>query len=477
MKWCVLVNDAPFLMEFLGKLVSALQEQGDECVLVYTNKIAEYTKAQYFPGNVRTVSRVDWCLEHYDSSQKNYGDLTWREFSAAFDRTNSWPWGYEASANILRQEYQFFEEFFRSERPDAVLFEPPAGLSAEIAYVLSLQYGIPYLGVTDSRISNRLDVLDSEYTNKRYQETFSRLSASDISEAEQTFAEHFLRDFLSHKRLPSYYGLGKIRFTFFGYVSHYLKRSREVVRPLWRYIRARKKFKDIDFESESRLRTALKAPLGVAQRQARIALQDGLYRHLQKGDKFYLFLLHMQPEASTLVQARHYLDQVAVVHNIAFALPFPYKLYVKEHPSALGKQPESFYRKIQEIPNVQLIAAKENIEELIQESRGVITLTSTAGMEAVLAGKPAYALGNVFYEYHPLCRTPKTMDELREQLLADRKNELTRENLDEENIRFVVSYLRNTVTGSVPAAVAEEDSNDYEQIAQDLKRIAQARTV
>ncbi|MBU1014871.1 hypothetical protein KKI17_00310 [Patescibacteria group bacterium] len=475
MKWCIIVTEAPFLMEFLGKLSLSMLQQGDECVLVFGSKLAEYEKAQYFPEAARTVSKVDWCLEHYNQKREDYKDLTWRPLYANFARMEEWPWRYRASAQRLAQEYQFFEHLLETERPDAILFEPPSGVGAEVAYALSLKYGIPYLGITDSRISGRLDVFDSEYTDKRYLKTFRTVVPKDILQEELRFAARFIRDFLSHKRLPSYLGTGKIRFTLFGYISHYLGRFCETGGSLWRYFKERKKFKDTDFESETRFRTAIRSPARIALSQIRIARQKHFYRRLDPKDEFYVFPLHLQPETSTTVQAMYYSDQIAAIRNIAFQLPFPAKLYVKEHMSALGTKPGSFYKKLQGVPNVVLIAPDESMPELIRRSKGMIVLTGTAGMEAALTGKPTYILGNAFYEYHPLCRKVENFDELREFILADHKNGVSQENLKQVNLRFVVSYLRNTIPGSIVAAQAKQDSNEYQQIVRELRSIAQMR--
>ena len=475
MKWCIIVNDAPFLMEFLGKLSSSFIEDGDECMLAFDNKFAEHAKTKYFPKQVQSVSKVDWCYEHYDALRKDYDDLDWRPLYANFDRMDHWLWGYRESAKRLSQDYQFFEYVCQTERPDAILFEPPSGVAALVAHSLSLKYGIPYLGIIDSRIAERLEVRDSEYTDRRYQQTYSALRTENISKEELQFATRFLRDFLSHDRLPSYYGTGTIRFTILGYVNHYARRLQEIGKSLWRYFRARKQLHAVDFESENRLRVALRAPKTVIVRQFRIAFQKRFYSKPNLQEEFYVFPLHVQPEASTSVQAMAYSDQAAAIRNIAFTLPFPAKLYVKEHPLAVGMKPSSFYRKIQNIPNAQLIGPQESMPELIRNSQGVITLTGTVGMEAVMAGKPTYVLGNVFYEYHPLCRKPKSIDELRELIRRDRKNGVSHENLKQDNIRFIVSYLRNTIPGSVSATVADPDTNNYQQIARDLRRIAQMR--
>jgi len=475
MKWCIIVNGAPFLTEFLGKLCYSLLKEGDECVLVFTSKIAEYTKRQCFPKEVRTISKVDWCLKHHDFLPKDLKELTWRELYPAFDRMELWPWGYQESVQCLEQEYQFFEQFLQKERPDAILFEPPAGVPGTIAHLLSLRHDIAYLGITESRIAGHLDVYDFQYTDKRYQQTFRTLALKDISIKEKQFAKRFIREFISHKRLPSYFKTGKIRFTLFSYMSHYVARVQEVGGMLLRYLSLRKKFKNIDFESEMRLRVAIKAPFELAFRQVRIALQKRLYGRLKPNDEFYLFPLHLQPEASTSVRAMQYSDQASTILNIAFALPFPCKLYVREHPSAIGKKSNAFYQKIQSIPNVELIAPEENMQKLIVHSQGVITLTGTTGMEAALVGKPAYVLGNAFYSYHPLCRKPKNMDELREYILRDRKEGVLQKNLEEENLRFVVSYARNTILGSTSAATATQDKNQYKRIARELKSIVRMR--
>lgn len=475
MKWCIIANDAPFLMEFLGKVSFHLLKEGGSCEVVFNNKFAEYAKAQYFPKEAKSISKVDWWLEHKNSLAQEYSGLTWRELYSNFNRTDTWPWGYEESVQRLDQEYRFFEYFLQTEVPDAILFEPPTGVGAGVAYLLSLRYDIPFLGVTDSRISGRLDVLDSEYTNRGYLATWLKLRAKDISPKERQFAGRFIAEFVSHKRVPSYFGTGKVRVTPFQYIRHYGKRLKEVGGPLLRYIWTRNRFKAVDFESEARLRTAFRAPGQLALNQLRIIQQKRLYARLNQGDQYYLFPLHLQPESSTSVQAMHYSDQAAAIQNIAFSLPFPCKLYVKEHPSALGTKPLSFYRKIQNIPNVKLITADEPMEKLTAHSEGVIALTGTAGMEASLAGKPTYILGNAFYEYHPLCRKVNNFEELREAIVADRRKGAQKENLEQDNMRFVVSYLRHTIPGVIPMAAAQQDQNNYRQIARDLQRIAHER--
>jgi len=84
-KWCFLVTYNPF-MQFCGKLAHQVVKEGDSCVLVFESKIAEYSKKQYFPGEAKSISKVDWCIKNYKKDQKDFGDLSWKEFFADFNR-------------------------------------------------------------------------------------------------------------------------------------------------------------------------------------------------------------------------------------------------------------------------------------------------------------------------------------------------------------------------------------------------------
>lgn len=157
------------------------------------------------------------------------------------------------------------------------------------------------------------------------------------------------------------------------------------------------------------------------------------------------------------------------IKNIAFSLPFGYKLYVKEHPSAVGSKSNSFYKEIRKVPNVVLISPQESAESLIGKSQGVILLTSTMGLEAVLSGKLVYTLGDPFYVYHPMCRNINSFKELKKKIEEDLNNRPILSDFD--NVRFVVAYLRNNIPGSIMQAVFKDDKNNYQSIYQNIKKM------
>ncbi len=207
------------------------------------------------------------------------------------------------------------------------------------------------------------------------------------------------------------------------------------------------------------------------KRKFKILSHRRFFEKYEKDEKFFLFPLHFQSEASTSVYATYYCDQINAINNIAFSLPFPYKLYVKEHPAAVGTRQKDYYKKLKEIPNVVLISPYENVENIIKDSFGVITLTSTVGLESALAGKPVYILGSVFYSYHPLCKTPKNFEELKAQLEKDVVEKSEAQNLEGINASFIISYFRNTIEGSIAVSSFGQDTNNYSSIYKEIKKI------
>lgn len=121
-------------------------------------------------------------------------------------------------------------------------------------------------------------------------------------------------------------------------------------------------------------------------------------------ERYIFYPLHFQPEATTLILAPFYVNQLYVIEQISRSLPLDTKLYVKEHPVSLGRRPISYYRQITQLPNVRLIETNLDSHQLIRNAVATLTLTGTVGWEAILYGLPAICLGNVFYDIYPLTK-------------------------------------------------------------------------
>ncbi len=475
MKYCFFINEFIFFKEFWWKVAQQAAREGDECIFLIDGKIAEYGKKEYFvKPRMKFISKVDWCVEHYDKNKKDFGGLSWKEFFSDFVRYEPLTFNYENAVETTSQLYQFLDFVFQNEKPDAVIAGNQADLFEQVAYYLAKKHKVPWLAIMESILGEgRIDVFDFEHTNSQFKPTFEKLKIGDISKTEREFTKNFLERFLLHKQKPSYMrdqvvysSLVKL---FCRYIQR-LKKFNEKKDIFFKYLYNRERFKKYDYRSDLTFRQFARTPLKDIKRQFFIFSQKHFFQfYNNKDENFFLYPLHFQPEFTTSVLATYYADQAATVRNIAFALPFPYKLYVKEHPSSPGTRPSEFYKKIQQIPNVVLISAKERVENLIKMSAGIITLSGTVGMEAALTGKPVYILGKVFYMYHPLCRKVENFDDLKNNIQADIVHKPHVADLESVNTRFIISYFRNTIAGGVIAGASDNEPNEYGAILKDLK--------
>ncbi len=138
-------------------------------------------------------------------------------------------------------------------------------------------------------------------------------------------------------------------------------------------------------------------------RISRVAASDvlGVFEQPVAGEKYVLYPIHFQPEASTLVQAPMYLNQVELLRDIAASLPIGYRLYVKEHLSNRGRRPLSFYNQLRAIPSVRLLGPDADTWSLIRDAAAVAVITGTMGWEALMFERPVVTFGTVFFNHHP----------------------------------------------------------------------------
>jgi len=477
-KWFFLINNASFLMEFFGKLAKEAIDQGDECVGIINSKFAEYEKKNFFPSEMKFISKIDWCTENYQRDKIRFNGLSWRKVSFIFDRFERLNFTYNNSVEMVSQLYQFFEFLFKTEKPSIIISEPVSGLFNGIADYFCALNRVPYFGFSGSRFQNRIDAYDSEETYSEYIKTFAKLNNNNISSKEKKFAKNFIHKFVSHKELPSYMGVEKNDFSQFKIFKRYARRIKELGHYYFKYFLNRKYFKEFDYESENIFKNAFYVLFETEKHKFRILAQKNIFNFLsdlKDNKQFFLFPLHFQPESSTSVLANYLCDQLNTIKNIAFTLPFPYKLYVKEHPMSIGCRSKSFYEQLKKIPNVVLISPKENTADLIEKSSGVITLTGTIGIEAILVGKPVYVLGKIFYTYHPLCRKIENFDDLKNKLLIDLVRKPNIVNLEDINLRFITSYLRNTIIGNIVSGSTDHDINDYSYIYDNVRKMLEKK--
>jgi hypothetical protein len=119
------------------------------------------------------------------------------------------------------------------------------------------------------------------------------------------------------------------------------------------------------------------------------------------GGQFAFYPVHFEPEAATAVHGSYFQNQLEVIRNIARSLPADWKLVVKEHFYMRGSRRMGFYRAVRRIPNVRLVPFSVPTNELIMRAEVLVTISSTAGLEASMIGKPVVMFGDYPWDYAP----------------------------------------------------------------------------
>lgn len=154
---------------------------------------------------------------------------------------------------------------------------------------------------------------------------------------------------------------------------------------------------------------------------------------------YYFYPLHLEPEAVVLYWADGlYTNQVKLIENIAAQLPPNVFLYVKDHPHLYGYRDKLDYDRIQNIPNVKLLASSISGKQIIKDCKGVITINGTGGFEALLMNKHVITFGSAYYSACKRVKYIKNIRELREQLYQ-LKDVVYSD--DDELYRFLLAYL------------------------------------
>lgn len=443
MKFLFLVNSAPYISEFLGPLSKALMAR-KHVVVLYLN--SEYAKKYY--------------LNYYEKKSKIYernimkmnkvsidSNFAWKNFLETWDRhKNSYFFNeYSYSAINIEKTYSDISYLIEKEKPDFIIGEPPANVLTEIAYFLSQKYNIKYLGFIQSRFPQRIDIYDKKYTNSLLINPI--LSETSIDNKEKETFLKFNEDFINHKITPDYLKATVNNVHNSSLLTYYLKKSTKIkeYHDLHKLIKRKNYY--YDYETLISLKL-----LGVKNNLLRKLRKNNYKKYIDsiknlKNNNYFIFPLHLQPEASTSGQATYFSDLLSTIKYLAFALPYPYILAVKEHPSALGTRAIKFYKELKKIPNVVLLGPYENNKKLIENSKGVITLTSTLGLEAALIGKLVLVLGEVFYQYHPNCVKVDSFKDIPDIINSESSisQKLELENI---NSRFWKIYQTISIPGS-----------------------------
>ena len=119
------------------------------------------------------------------------------------------------------------------------------------------------------------------------------------------------------------------------------------------------------------------------------------------GKNYIYFPMHYQPELTSCPLGGHYTDQWLIIQMLDALLPEGYYLYVKEHPKqeAAGRYKDYYQDILKYTKRTVLVDTTVASSKLLESCKAVVSITGTAGWEALFQLKPVLLFGRNFYEY------------------------------------------------------------------------------
>ncbi len=296
---------------------------------------------------------------------------------------------YEQVLQLTEAIFRLVENSFDEHRPDCIFSEDVSGLTSYIHYVVARDRRIPFWRISGARMPGLLSVYNAGLQDWNLtRDRFRDLSERELTPAERKRAESFVSSFRERPEQPTGMNLRK----------KLPVANRDDLR---RWVSTTQRFyRDAGNPTlTSPTKMVVRRATRLGRSYAASALD--LFEQPVAGEPYVLFPIHFQPEASTLVQAPYYLDQVSLIEDISKSLPVGHRLYVKEHVSNRGRRPLSFYKDIKNTFGVRLLGPDVDTWSLIQNAAAIAVITGTMGWEGLLFGKPVVTFGEVFYNMYP----------------------------------------------------------------------------
>lgn len=341
---------------------------------------------------------------------------------------------FERNKALLTLEacFRLIEQLFDEFEPDVVLSDGVACTCSYVQYAVAKGRGIPFYSLATARINDRFYIIrNKEDRYERVDEIFESYKRYGLPAEKRGQTEAFLNRFRADSTKPAYF-------------VQYAKPPAldlKSLETLFEVAHRRLVLDPNNYILDHPLRAIVNRAVRIAKAHV---LDKRSFAKPVDGEKFVFFPLHFQPEMTTLVLAPYYVDQIALIENIAKSLPIDHVLYVKEHKASLGRRPLGYYGRIRKIPNVRLITPYYDSHELIRACSAVCVISSTVGWEAILYEKPVLTFGDVFYNSFDLVDHVRSYHDLPAAIMkAVRSFEPDRELL----LEYIAANIEGTFNG------------------------------
>ena len=189
-------------------------------------------------------------------------------------------------------------------------------------------------------------------------------------------------------------------------------------------------------------------------------LWSRLFEQAVAGERFVLFTLNYAPEHTIDVEAPYFTSTEETVRNLARSMPCDVKLYVKEHPNALGIRSPRELLRLKRLPGVRLIDPFVDSHSLIKTAEAVVTLSGTASLEAAIYGKRTILLSDIFIKNFSTCERAETPWQVGEILARPP----SRPHSEQDDLKYLAWLISNSHPGTVIEPLTDPGSLGPENI-------------
>ena len=294
----------------------------------------------------------------------------------------------EVKWRYLLSHIEYFENLIQVTKPVLYISGAASTIHPWVGMEVCRGNGVPCLSFYPTRFGTTSFLLDGPYEQLRIGTLYQALLAQGLDADEERAAQAVLDEYRQNAVKP------------IDYLYVNAKRMRALPRP-GRAIHAIREYYGTDQQYYDE-------PLHVLLLRALKArrtcfydwfLRSKMVRTIDPERRFFFFPLQFEPEMSLVTQGRGWTDQLELVRLISQSLPIDRWLYVKEHPNMpAGIRPLRFYRELTSLPRVQLLDRHINSYAIVPHAEAVLTITSTAGWEALMFNRPVGLFGHAFYE-------------------------------------------------------------------------------
>lgn len=388
--------------KFLSLIAKSLKEKSIESYFVYTRKhIYDFFEKKgdanlFFQDRLDNITHeqiFEYLSEYKDS---NLSLLVYSD--PVLCKTS-----FERGIKVVISYLKFWERFIQKKNVQAIIHYPTASVVGRSAYLAAKKFGVKHLVFQTGPIVNE------------------NFTICDINE-EWIWSE-FLNDY-GNEDIVLDEDIGAKVNTLVDKVIETKNRSIKIrkvaLKSFISFLYSSIKYKKYDKIEINEFRKLFFCFL------RKIPLKAFRYDFPDKRDKYLFFPLHISWDAQIATRNPMFSEQLYLVKMLSKSLPYGYYLYVKEHPYNYGGERIKLLKSIKGFRNVKLLHPETSSIDLIRYASAVVTINSTAGLEAIILKKALITFGRTFYSHFKYCYAINHMGRL-----PDIVNEVLFSNHDE----------------------------------------------